>query len=159
RTSDGASNDGFWTPEREDALRKVLPAEPNAKGTAIDKLRALHPKLKKDHAIQKRLDGITRDGLAVWLTPEFWKREIDLTLIEGIYGGKANRRQVVERIRTLWPKLDGEDLLQRMKTLATESQPDWFQKNFWERLDPILLPGIMQGNVGERKAVDKVLRL
>jgi hypothetical protein len=155
----GDANKGFWTPEKEEVLRRGLPQEPNAKSKAIDKLRALHPKLKKLNTIEKRLDGVAANGLVIWMTPEFWKKEIDLTLIEGIYGGKAKRPQVVERIRTLWPELDGEDLLQRMKTLAAESQPDWFRKKFWERLDPILLPGIMQGKVGERKAVDKVLRL
>ena len=157
--SGDAKDKRFWTPEKEDVLRRGLPDEPNAKGKAIDKLRALHPKLKKPKALEKRLSGIAPNGLAVWLTPEFWKREIDLTLIEGIYGGKKKLPQVVERIRTLWPELDGEDLLQRMKTLAAESQPAWFQKKFWKRLDPILLTGIRQGNVGERKVVDKVLRL
>jgi len=84
-----AKSDGFWTPEREDGLRKALPDEPNAKSKAIDRMRALHPKLKKLTTIHKRLDGLAPNGDAIWMTPEFWKKEIDLRLIEGIYGGKA----------------------------------------------------------------------
>jgi hypothetical protein len=154
----GAKKNSFWTPKRVDALRKMIPAEPNAKNEAIDKLRALHPKLKKAPAIQKRIDGITLNGLAVWLTPEFWKREIDLTLIEGIYGGRAKRPGVIQRIQAVFPEFDAEGLRERMETLAAESQPEWFQKNFWQRLDPILLAGMRQGKAGERKAVDKILR-
>jgi hypothetical protein len=154
----GAEKPSFWTPERIDALRRMIPVEPNAKDEAIDKLRALHPKLKKPKAIQKRLDGSTPDGLAIWLTPEFWKREVDLTLIEGIFGGRAKRPQVIQRIQAVFPEFDGEGLRQRMETLAAETQPEWFQKNFWEGLDPILLAGMRQGKAGERKAVDKILR-
>ena len=155
---DGAKKTSFWTPESVDSLRRMIPVEPNAKDEAIDKLRALHPKLKKANAIQKRLDGITRGGLAVWLTPEFWKREIDLTLIEGIYGGKAKRSQAIERIQAVFPEFDAKGLLHRMETLAAESQPAWFQKNLWQHLDPVLLAGMRQGKAGERKAVDKILR-
>lgn len=154
----GAEKLSFWTPERIGALRRRIPVEPKAKDEAIDKLRALHPKLKKPNAIQKRLDGSTPDGLAIWLTPEFWGREVDLTLIEGIYGGRPKRPQVIERIQAVFPELDAEGLRERMETLAAESQPEWFQKNFWEHLDPILLVGMRQGKAGERKAVDKVLR-
>jgi hypothetical protein len=92
------------------------------------------------------------------MTPEFWKKEIDLTLIEGIYGGKAKQLQSIERIRAVWSELDSEALSERVEKLAAESQPQWFQKNFWERLDPILLSGMRQGKMGERKAVGKVLR-
>ena len=154
----GAKKSSFWTPERVDVLRKMIPAEQTTKGDAIGKLRALHPKLKKAHAIEKRLDGITRGGVAVWLTPAFWKREIDLTLIEGIYGGKAKRPQAIERIQAVFPEFDAEELRARMETLAAESQPEWFQKNFWEHLDTILLAGMRQGKAEERKAVDKILR-
>src|SRR5579872_4700778 len=110
--TDTAKGDVFWTPDRENALRKGLPGEPNAKGKAIDRMRALHPKLKKLNTIQKRLDGLASNGLAVWMTPEFWKKEIDLTLIEGIYGGKARRPQAIERIRALWPDIGYEALLE-----------------------------------------------
>src|SRR5215469_2795727 len=54
--SGDARDKRFWTPEREEVLRRGLPDEPNAKGKAINKLRALHPKLKKLNTIQKRLD-------------------------------------------------------------------------------------------------------
>jgi hypothetical protein len=157
--NEDANDNDFWTCEREAVLQAGLPDEPNAKSKAIEKLRALHPKLKKLNTIQKRLDGAAPNGVAIWMTPAFWKKEIDLTLIEGIYGGKVRRPQAIERIRSLWPGFDAEPLLERMEELASESQPSWFQKNFCERLDPILLAGIKQGKIGERKAVDKALRL
>jgi hypothetical protein len=47
-------------------------------------------------------------------------------------------------------ELDGEGLYERMETLAAESQPHWFHKDFCERLDPILLVGMRQGEIGER---------
>jgi hypothetical protein len=154
----GAKDDGFWTPEREDVLRRAMPGEPNGKNKATDRLRALHPKLKKLNTIQKRIGGTMPNGNVIWMTLEFWKKEIDLTLIEGIYGGKARRSQVVERIRGVFPEFDGEGLHARMQTLAAESQPQWFRKDFWERVDPILLAGIRLGRTSERKAVDKVIR-
>jgi hypothetical protein len=156
---DGAKDNSFWTPEREEVLQTGLRDEPNARTKAIERLRALHPKLKKPNTIQKRLHGAAPNGVAIWMTPAFWKKEIDLTLIEGIYGGKARRARAIDRIRAIWPDLGCEALLRRMEELASESQPSWFQKNFWDRLDPILLAGIKQGKTGERKAVDKVLRL
>jgi hypothetical protein len=158
-TAAGANEGSFWTLDREDVLRNGLPDESIGKSKAIDRMRALHPKLKKLNTIEKRLEGVAPNGLPVWMTPEFWKKEIDLTLIEGIYGGKAKRRQVIDRIRAVWPELDGEWLSKRMGRLASDSQPAWFQKSFWEGLDPILLAGMRQGKTGERQAIDKVLRL
>jgi hypothetical protein len=155
----GTKKNDLWTPEREAILRRALPEEPNAKGKAIDKMRALHPKLKKLNTINKRLDGVSASGLAIWMTAEFWKKEIDLTLIEGIYAGKKNRPQAIERIRALWPELDGEALRERMEKLASDSQPAWFQKSFWQQLDPILAAGIKEGKTAERLAINKVLRL
>jgi hypothetical protein len=149
----------FWTPDREDVLRNRLPNEPDGKSKAIDKLRTLHPKLKKLNTIEKRLDGTALNGLAVWMLPEFWKKEIDLALIEGIHGGRPKRLETIERIRAVWPELETEALLERMEKLAAETQPVWFQKSFWRRLDPILLPAIKLGTIGERKAVDKVIKL
>jgi hypothetical protein len=157
--TDNAKANGFWTPDREGVLRKGLPEEANAKGEAIDKMRALHPKLKKLNTIEKRLDGVAPSGLAIWMTAEFWKKEIDLALIEGIYSGKQKRPQAIERIRAVWPELEGEALRKRMEKLASDSQPEWFQKSFWESLDPILLAGLKQGKIEERQAIDKVLRL
>jgi hypothetical protein len=58
-------------------LRKTLPDEPNAKSKAIERLRILHPKLKKLSTIQKRLDGQAADGLPAWATAEVWKSEIE----------------------------------------------------------------------------------
>ncbi len=57
-----AKDDSFWTPEREDALMKELPADPGAKDEAINKVRALHPKLKKLNTIQRRLQGTAPSG-------------------------------------------------------------------------------------------------
>jgi hypothetical protein len=151
--------DSFWSPKREAVLRTGLPEGPNGKGKAIEKMRTLHPKLKKLNTIEKRLDGVTPIGLAIWMTAEFWKKEIDLALIEGIYAGKKKRPLAIERIRAVWPDLDGEALRERMEMLAFDSQPAWFQKSFWQHLDPILLAGTKQGKIGERQAIDKVLRL
>ncbi len=92
------------------------------------------------------------------MTLKFWKKEIDLTLIEGICGGKARRSQVVEGIGAVFPELGAEGLVGRMEAFAAEGQPEWFQRNFWQRLDPILLAGMRLGRIGERKAVDKVVR-
>lgn len=156
---DSATVNSFWTREREAVLRKGLPGEPNGRGKAIEKLRTLHPKLKKLNTIEKRLDGVAPSGLAIWMTAEFWKKEIDLALIEGIYSGKKKRPETLERIRAVWPELDGEALRERMEKLASDSQPEWFQKSFWDRLDPILLAGMKQGKIEERQAIDKVLKL
>ena len=157
--SGGAKDTIFWTPAREGVLRKGFSDEPNAKSKAIDRMRALHPKLKKLNTIQKRMDGIAPNGLAVWMTPDFWRKEIDLTLIEGIYGGKAKQPEAIERIRSVWPELDSEGLSERMEMLAWESQPAWFRKTFWQDSDPILIAGMKQGKIGERQAVAQVLRL
>jgi hypothetical protein len=142
----GTQKNGFWTPGTEDK--------------AIDTMRALHPKLKKLSTIQKRIEGSAdANGLRTWMTIDFWKKEIDLTLIEGIYGGKLKRAQAIERIRAVWPELDAEALSRRMEQLASASQPEWFRKSFWNSLDPILLAGMKLGRIAERQAIDKVIRM
>jgi hypothetical protein len=53
-----------------------------------------------------------------------------------------------------------EQIDAEMQALAAQSLPQWLHPEFWTRdLDRILLAGLIDGAAGQRKAVNKVLRL
>src|SRR5262249_35029974 len=126
---------------------------------AVETMRALHPKLNIE-TIRKRLEGTDPDHPPSWSNADFWRDEIDLALLDGIHDGSKGQSIALDRIITIWPKLDRDVLRARMEELALDALPEYLREKFWTgELDRILLEGIRQGKLGERRAVDKILKI
>ncbi len=63
--------------EIEGILPDEITAESQGQHEAMEKMRALHPKLNIE-TIKKRLDGTGPDHPPRWLNVDFWRDEIDL---------------------------------------------------------------------------------
>ncbi len=148
-----------WPPGTDEILLEGLTGQETAYELAKDRLRKLHPRLKPQ-AVAKRLQGKTRGEIPSWTSVEFWKQEIDCTLIGGILGGTQGKEAVLRTVGSLWPGLELETLRLRLELLADHGTPVWAKTEFWNgALNEILTEGVRGGIEKERRAVDKILRL
>jgi hypothetical protein len=149
-----------WLPEAETILLKEIMgpgSEHLDRNRAERAMRALHPRLKPN-AIERKLAPLTPDGSPQWRAVEFWLREIDFVLLEGVHSGRRGQSEVIERICQTWAELDTKILKERMEELAHRGLPKFLQEDFWheEGIDPILLAGLKAGGQALRQAVGKV---
>jgi hypothetical protein len=101
----------------------------------------------------------SEDGVPPWVSLEFWQQEVDKVLIQGIFAGNAATDEVVDRVRSAWPKLSSSWLCARMEEVARTGLPRWMDRTFWAaNVDPILLSGIQNASQCQHEAVERVLR-
>ncbi len=160
KSIDSVPADGTWLPGAEIILLKEIMgpgSEDLDRNRAERVMRVLHPRLKPN-AIQRRLAPLAPDSSPQWRTVEFWLREIDFVLLEGIHSGRHGQSEVIERICRTWAELDAKMLKQRMEELAHRGLPKFLQEDFWqeEGIDPVLLAGLKAGGQALRHAVGKV---
>jgi hypothetical protein len=88
---------------------------------------------------------------------EFWQHEVDKVLIQGIFARNVTQDEVVQRVRSVWPKLSISWLGARMEEVARTGLPRWMNQTFWAaEVDPILLSGIQNASQCRREAVEMV---
>ncbi|HXI43582.1 MAG TPA: hypothetical protein VNH83_26605 [Bryobacteraceae bacterium] len=133
---------------------------------ANERLKGLHPiprgRDRHPRDFEKWLTKIferePENGFRLWLTLEFWQQEVDRVLVEGIFSRHAAKDAVVDRIRSVWPKLSPPWLCERMEEVARLGLPRWMDKRFWvAEVDPILLGAISKAVKCQCEAVDMVL--
>jgi transposase len=155
-----------WTANSRLLLEAIENSE-QGKQLARQRLKILHPPLPgKDRYSQdfekwlrKVFKKESADGVQPWLTLEFWQKEIDRVLIEGIFGGNGAKEEVVARIRSVWPNLSAPWLNDRMEEVARMDLPRWMDRQFWQaEVDPILRGGIRKAAQCELEAAEAVLR-
>ena len=79
-------------------------------------------------------------------------------LIQGIFARNVTQDEVVQRVRSVWPKLSISWLGARMEEVARTGLPRWMDQAFWAaEIDPILLSGIQNASQCRREAVEMVL--
>lgn len=163
----GAQNSAVWASDSAVVLLDGIEASDQGKGLAGARLRALHPlsEGKEHHStdFEKRLRKVFEnqsDGHPPqWLTLEFWQKEIDNVLVEGIFGRSGSKTSVVNRVHAVWPDLSAAWLFRRMEEVARQGLPQWVQNEFWaEEIDPILLAGLERANRFRREAIAKALK-
>jgi hypothetical protein len=163
----GAQNSAVWASDSAIGLLDGIEASVQGKRLAEERLRALHPlsEGKDQHStdFEKRLRKVFEkqsDGHPPqWLTLEFWQREIDNVLVQGIFGRSGSKVGVVDRIHAVWPDFSAAWLHDRMEEVARQGLPQWVQNEFWaEEVDPILLAGLEQANRFRREAIAKALK-
>ena len=129
-------------------------------------MKALHPlpqgkdRYPKDFEkwLTKVFEKPSEDGVPPWLTLEFWQQEVDKVLIQGIFARNVTQDEVVQRVRSVWPKLSISWLGARMEEVARTGLPRWMDQAFWTtEVDPILLSGIQNASQCEGEAVEMVL--
>jgi hypothetical protein len=87
-------------------------------------------------------------------------REVQKLLLVGTLRGWEGQRKVIERVREIRPDLSVEEIDRHMQALAIEGLPDWLKPGFWTvKMDQILIAGVREGAAGEKKSVNKILKL
>jgi hypothetical protein len=129
-------------------------------------VKALHPlpegkdRYPKDFEkwLTKVFEKPSEDGVAPWLSLEFWQHEIDKVLIQGIFARNVTQDEVIRRVRSVWPKLSISWLGARMEEVARTGLPRWMDQAFWAtEIDPILLSGLRNASECQSEAVETVL--
>jgi hypothetical protein len=126
-------------------------------------MKLLHPRLR-ENTIKSLVAASDIHSV------EFWRLEADRSLNGAVLSNGSVRQTAVMRIQTIWPKLDANQIAERMEQLATKGLPEWLQDDFWSKdvppekgvrgsLQQILTAGIKNGKRGERCAIDAVLKL
>src|SRR5437773_327702 len=163
----GAKESAAWTRELDVILLDGIEDNRQGKDLAHERLRALHPlpqgkdRYPKDFEkwLTKVFEKPSEDGVAPWLSLEFWQHEVDKVLIQGIFARNVTQDEVVQRVRSVWPKLSISWLGARREEVARTGLPRWMDQAFWAaEIDPILLKRIRTANRLERETVDRVLR-
>jgi hypothetical protein len=86
--------------------------------------------------------------------------QIQRILLAGIQTGWEGQQRAIHQVHELRPDLSEELIDEYMQTLANDRLPGWLKPEFWTpTLDQILLAGLRDGTPGQRKAVNKVLKL
>ena len=133
------------------------------KDLAHERVRALHPlpqgkdRYPKDFEkwLTKVFEKPSEDGAAPWLSLEFWQHEVDNVLIQGIFARNVTQDEVVQRVRSVWPKLSIAWLGARMEEVARTGLPRWMDQAFWAtEIDPILLSGLRNVSQCQSEAVE-----
>ena len=126
-------------------------------------MKLLHPRLR-ENTIKSLVAASDIQSI------EFWRLEADRSLNGAVLSNGSVRQTAVERIQTIWPKLEADQITGRMEQLASSGLPEWLSSNFWSKelppekgvrgsLQQILVAGIRNGRRGERCAIGAVLRL
>ena len=143
--------------------------EDNREGTQLahERVKALHPlpqgkdRYPKDFEkwLAKVFEKPSEDGVAPWLSLEFWQHEVDKVLIQGIFARNVTQDEVVQRIRSVWPKLSISWLGARMEEVAQSGLPRWMDQTFWTaQVDPILTSGLRNASQCQSEAVEMVVQ-
>ena len=165
-TKHGAKESAAWTRELDVILLDGIEDNRQGKDLAHERVKALHrPPPGKDHYPKDFEKWLTRmfekpseDGVAPWLSLEFWQHEVDKVLIQGIFARNVTQDEVVQRVRSVWPKLSISWLGARMEEVARTGLPRWMDQAFWaSEIDPILLSGLRNAGQCQSEAVETVL--
>jgi hypothetical protein len=163
----GAKESAAWTRELGIILLDGIGDNRQGKQEAQERVKALHPlpqgkeRYPKDLEkwLAKVFDKPSEDGVPPWLTFAFWQQEVDKVLIQGIFARNVTQDEVVQRVRSVWPKLSISWLGSRMEEVARTGLPRWMDQAFWAtEIDPILLSGIRNAAQCEYEAVEMVLQ-
>jgi hypothetical protein len=162
----GAKDSAAWTRELDVILLDGIEDNRQGKDLAHERVKALHPlpqgkdRYPKDFEkwLAKVFEKPSEDGVAPWLSLEFWQREVDKVLIQGIFARNVTQDEVVQRVRSVWPKLSISWLGARMEEVARTGLPRWMDQAFWAtEIDPILLSGLRNASQCQSEAVETVL--
>ena len=107
----GAKESAAWTRELDVILLDGIEDNRQGKDLAHERMKALHPlpqgkdRYPKDFEkwLAKVFEKSSEDGLAPWLSLEFWQHEVDKVLIRGIFARNVTQDEVVQRVRSVWP--------------------------------------------------------
>src|SRR5579872_5417165 len=163
----GAKESAAWTRELDVILLDGIEDNRQGKDLAHERLKALHPLPQgKDHYpkdfekwLTKVFEKPSEDGVAPWLSLEFWQHEVDKVLIQGIFARSVTQDEVVQRVRSVWPKLSISWLGARMEEVARTGLPRWMDQAFWAtEIDPILLSGLRNASQCQSEAVETVVQ-
>jgi len=162
----GAKQSAAWTRELDVILLDGIKDNRQGKDLAHERVKALHPlpqgkdRYPKDFEkwLAKVFEKPSEDGVAPWLSLEFWQHEVDKVLIQGIFARNVTQDEVVQRVRSVWPKLSISWLGARMEEVARTGLPRWMDQAFWAtEIDPILLSGLRNASQCQSEAVETVL--
>jgi len=162
----GAKESAAWTRELDVILLDGIEDNRQGKDLAHERVKALHPlpqgknRYPKDFEkwLTKVFEKPSEDGVAPWLSLEFWQHEVDKVLIQGIFARNVTQDEVVQRVRSVWPKLSISWLGARMEEVARTGLPRWMDQAFWAtEIDPILLSGLRNASECQSEAVETVL--
>ena len=162
----GAKDSAAWTRELDVILLDGIEDNRQGKDLAHERVKALHPlpqgkdRYPKDFEkwLAKVFEKPSEDGVAPWLSLEFWQHEVDKVLIQGIFARNVTQDEVVQRVRSVWPKLSISWLGARMEEVARTGLPRWMDQAFWAtEIDPILLSGLRNASQCQCEAVKTVL--
>ena len=163
----GAKESPAWTRELDFILLDGIEDNGQGKDLAHERVTALHPlpqgknRYPKDFEkwLTKVFEKPSEDGVALWLSLEFWQHEVDKVLIQGIFARNVTQDEAVQRVRSVWPKLSISWLGARMEEVARTGLPRWMDQGFWStEIDPILLSGLRNASQCESEGVEIVLR-
>src|SRR6266849_2852354 len=134
----GAKESAAWTRELDVILLDGIEDNRQGKDLAHERVKALHPlpqgKDRYPKDVEKWLAKVfekpSEDGVAPWLSLEFWQREVDKVLIQGIFARNVTQDEVVQRVRSVWPKLSISWLGARLEEVArTGLPPGWTRRS------------------------------
>src|ERR1700678_2664872 len=163
----GAKQSAAWTRELDVILLDGIEDNRQGKDLAHERVKALHPlpqgkdRYPRDFEkwLAKVFEKPSEDGIAPWLSLEFWQHEVDKVLIQGIFARDVTQDEVVQRVRLVWPKLSISWLGARMEEVARTGLPRWMDQAFWTtEIDPILHSGIRYAGQCEYEAVEMVMQ-
>src|SRR6266478_58624 len=162
----GTKESPAWTLELDVILLDGIEDNRQGKVLAHERVKALHPlpqgkeRYPKDFEkwLTKVFEKPSEDGVAPWLSLEFWQHEVDKVLIQGIFARNVTQDEVVQRVRSVWPKLSISWLGARIEEVARTGLPRWMDQAFWAtEIDPILLSGLRNASQCQNEAVETVL--
>jgi hypothetical protein len=162
----GAKDSAAWTRELDVILLDGIEDNRQGKDLAHERVKALHPlpqgkdRYPRDFEkwLAKVFEKPSEDGVDPWLSLEFWQHEVDKVLIQGIFARNVTQDEVVQRVRSVWPKLSISWLGARMEEVARTGLPRWMDQAFWAtEIDPILLSGLRNASECQSEAVETVL--
>jgi hypothetical protein len=163
----GAKESAAWTRELDVILLDGIADNRQGKDLAHERVKALHPlpqgkdRYPKDFEkwLTKVFEKPSEGGVAPWLSLEFWQHEVDKVLIQGIFARNVSQEEVLQRIRSVWPKLSLSWLGGRMEEVARSGLPRWMDQTFWTaQVDPILTSGLRNASQCQSEAVQMVVR-
>src|SRR5260370_42179466 len=162
----GAKESAAWTRELDVNMLDGIEDYTSGKDSADERVKALHPlpqgqdRYPKDFEewLIKVFEKPSDDGVATWVSLEFWLHEVDKVLIQGIFARNVTQDEVVQRVRSVWPKLSISWLGAHMEEVARTGLPRWMDQAFWAtEIDPILLSGLRNASQCQSEAVETVL--
>jgi hypothetical protein len=162
----GSKESATWTRELDVILLDGIEDSRQGKDLALERVKALHPlaqgkdRYPKDFEkwLTKVFEKPSEDDVSPWLSLEFWQHEVDKVLIQGIFVRNVTQHEVVQRVRSIWPKLSISWLGARMEEVARTGLPRWMDQTFWAiEIDPILLSGLRNARQCHCEVVETLL--